>query len=103
MKTHRHTSLHTLTTSAGATPVASAGRWELPLGLRAVRHLASLVEGTAGGPGVGASGTGAQSEAPGRAHSPNHHLLHPHAAAPPEPPSEPPVSWDRAARPSLRS
>lgn len=59
MKTHRHTSLHTLMTSAGTSPVASAGRWELAsLGLRAVRHLASLVDGTASWPGVGASGTG---------------------------------------------
>ena len=51
-----------------------------------MRHPASLVEGTAGRPGMG---TAARSEAPGRAHSPNHHLLHPHAAAPPEPHQSP--------------
>lgn len=55
MKTHRHASLHRLTTSAGASPVASSGRQEPPLGLRAgrlqggaERHPPSLADGDSG-------------------------------------------------------
>lgn len=88
MKAHRHASLHTLTTSAGTSPVASSGRQEPPLGLRADRlqgrsRASSAIPVNGGSGSVRGSRESPQPRPPPSASSRCRHLLR--ASCPAEP------------------